>query len=132
MEPAERHGCVINSLEAAAALFAPRFERAREERLYIAHLDQEQRLLGLQIRYADGGRPVPLSVRAIIADAMALRSEALILAHNHPSGDPTPSPTDIEATRRLVQAARPIGLAVRDHLVFGGGAYASFRARGLL
>jgi len=55
-----------------------------------------------------------------------------LLIHNHPSGDPTPSAADIEGTRSLVQVAKPIGVSVRDHLVFGRDSVASFRARGLL
>lgn len=123
---------LIDSLEAARALFAPALVHARDERLYVAHLDETRQLLGLRIRFAPDHGAVEFPVRGIIADAIALGSASVILAHNHPSGDPTPSATDIDSTRSLVRAARPIGLAVRDHLVFGGGAFVSFRERGLL
>ena len=113
-------------------LFAPVLARAREERLYIAHLDAASRLVGIRIRYAGVGNPVEFPVRDIIADAVGLGSFGLVLAHNHPSGDPSPSPTDIETTRALVRVARTIGIAVRDHLVFGGGRCVSFREHGLL
>lgn len=123
---------IIDSQHAAVALFEPLFAGARDERLCVAHLDSSSTLLGMRVRYAARGEPVEFPVRTIIADAVALDSAALILAHNHPSGDPAPSATDIEATRSLVLAARPLGLAVREHLVFGGGGVASFREKGLL
>lgn len=128
-------GCrvrIIDNLEAARALFAPALASARDERLYIAHLDEAQRLIGLRIRFSAHKADVELPVRCIIADAVSLGSTCLILAHNHPSGDPQPSATDIDATRRLVQVTRPVGIAIRDHLVFGGDLVVSFRQCGLL
>jgi DNA repair protein RadC len=133
MERAQRRRVrIIDSLEAARTLFAPALARARDERLYVAHLDAAHSLIGIRIRFAPEGRPVDFPVRGIIADAIALGSVGIVLAHNHPSGDPMPSATDIESTRSLLQVGRPIGLAVRDHLIFGGGSVRSFRELGLL
>ena len=123
---------IIDSLEAARALFAPALARARDERLYVAHLDEARCLIGLRIRFAPDAGAVEFPLRGIIADAIALGSVEIVVAHNHPSGDPAPSRTDIESTRSLVQVARPMGLTVRDHLIFGGGNMVSFRAQGLL
>ena len=64
--------------------------------------------------------------------ALELGATALILAHNHPSGDPDPSGDDIAATRRIVAAAEPLGISVHDHVIVAGGGWTSFRARGLL
>ncbi|MBS0505292.1 MAG: JAB domain-containing protein [Proteobacteria bacterium] len=128
-------GCrvrIIDNLEAARALFAPALASARDERLYIAHLDEAQRLIGLRIRFSTGAAKVELPVRCIVTDAVSLGSACLILAHNHPSGDPRPSATDIEATRSLARVARTIGIAIRDHLIFGGDLVVSFRQCGLL
>lgn len=122
----------IDSLDAAHALFAPALAHASDERLYVAHLDRRSRLIGVRLRYGKIERAVDLPLRAIVADAVALGSHALLLAHSHPSGDPSPSETDIEATRLLVRIARPLDLRVRDHLVFGGAAFVSLRAEGLL
>lgn len=127
-----RDARIVDSLDAARVLLAPLFYGARAERLIVAHLDRAGRLLGVRIRYAPPGTPVDVPVRAIVADALQLGTAALILAHNHPSGDPTPSGADIDAMRSLMQAARPLGFAVRDHLVFGGDGFVSFRQRGLL
>ncbi|AFK54088.1 JAB domain-containing protein [Tistrella mobilis] len=54
------------------------------------------------------------------------------MSHNHPSGDPTPSPADIDLTRRLVEAARHLGISVHDHIIIGRRSYKSFKALGLL
>jgi len=71
-------------------------------------------------------------VRIIIADAAQLGSAGIVLAHNHPSGDPTPSESDCRATRRLAAAAQAIDCAVLDHLVFAGSECTSLRRLGYL
>lgn len=74
----------------------------------------------------------PVYPREVVRRALEASASALILVHNHPSGDPTPSPADIEMTRKVVEAARCLGLQVHDHLVVGRDGTASFRALGLL
>jgi len=69
--------------------------------------------------------------REVFKPAIRQSAHALILAHNHPSGDPTPSREDREVTQRLIQAGRLIGIEVLDHLIIGDGRYTSFRERGL-
>jgi DNA repair protein RadC len=71
-------------------------------------------------------------VREIIRRAIDLGSAAIILVHNHPSGDPAPSKQDIALTREVVQAGKPLGIAVHDHIVIGAKGHASLRAMGLL
>jgi DNA repair protein RadC len=113
-------------------LFAHLSADARSERLQVAHLDTHNVLLGLQLRFGSTASAVELPLRAIITEALRMHSAALIVAHNHPSGDPQPSRADIEMTRELVQAARPIGVTVQDHLIFAGDRLVSFRELGLL
>lgn len=127
-----RSARIIDSLETAHALFGRAFAKARDERLYVAHLASDFRLIGLRVRFADPGQAVEFPVRKIIADALTLSTHSLILAHNHPSGDSRPSTTDLEATRNLVQVARPLGINVRDHLIYAGGHFTSLRRDGLL
>ncbi|HEV2568541.1 JAB domain-containing protein [Sphingomonas sp.] len=127
-----RQGGIIDSLAAAKALLQPLFEGARTERLYVAHLGSDGALIRLRVRYAKMDKHIDFPLRTIVADALAYGSTSLILAHNHPSVDATPSRTDIDATRSLIQATRVLGVTVRDHLVFGGEAFSSFRQRGLL
>ena len=64
--------------------------------------------------------------------ALELGATALILVHNHPSGDPTPSRADIEMTRDIARAAAPLGVTIHDHIIIGRGEPASLRALGLL
>ncbi|MFZ5730912.1 MAG: JAB domain-containing protein, partial [Pseudomonadota bacterium] len=64
--------------------------------------------------------------------ALELDASALILAHNHPAGDPTPSSADVEMTRQVAEAARALRISVHDHVVVGAEGVASFRALGLL
>jgi DNA repair protein RadC len=68
----------------------------------------------------------------VVKRALALGAAALILAHNHPSGDPKPSRDDIEMTREIRKAAEALGIAIHDHLVIGRKGHASFRSLGLL
>lgn len=75
---------------------------------------------------------VPVYPREIIRRALELNASALILVHNHPSGDPTPSDADITMTARIAQAADSMGIVLHDHLVIGKSREVSFRAEGLL
>ncbi len=75
---------------------------------------------------------VPVYPREVVKRALELNASALILVHNHPSGDPTPSRADIEMTGRIEQAARSVGIVLHDHVVVGKAEDASFRALGLL
>ena len=75
---------------------------------------------------------VPVYPREVAKRALALDASALILVHNHPSGDPTPSQGDIDMTQRVNQALTPLGITLHDHLIIGSAAELSFRAEGLL
>jgi DNA repair protein RadC len=70
--------------------------------------------------------------REVMKRALELSATAIILVHNHPSGDPTPSRTDITMTREIVDVAGKLNIAVHDHLVIGRKGHASFRALGLM
>jgi DNA repair protein RadC len=108
------------------------FASAEVERIVVIHLDSEQRLLGMTVEAAGGAEDVELPVAAIAASALRLGADGIVVAHNHPSGDPEPSDADREATRRLAEIVRPIGVRLIDHLIFGSGETSSFRALGLL
>lgn len=104
---------------------------AAVETLRVIHFDRHRAVLGVA-EYAGEATRVMLPIRTVIAEALHLRSAGLLLSHNHPSGDPTPSAADITATRKLVRAAAALGIRVHDHLVIGDGKRVSFRAAGLL
>jgi DNA repair protein RadC len=108
----------------------------------MAHRETEQfRILFLDrknvlIADEDQGRGtvdhVPVYPREVVKRALELNASAIILVHNHPSGDPTPSQADIDMTRQIELAARAVGVVVHDHVVIGKGRDASFRAMALI
>lgn len=101
------------------------------EQLWVAHLDDDAQCLKLT-GHRGSTVSVGLPVREILRDATKLGSAGIVLAHNHPSGDPSPSAEDRRATRSLALAAEAIDLAVVDHLVFADGQCRSFRRMGYL
>jgi DNA repair protein RadC len=74
----------------------------------------------------------PVYPREVVKRALELSASAVILVHNHPSGDPTPSRADIDMTRAIVRIAEPLGIAVHDHLIIGKDGHVSFRAQKLM
>ena len=123
----------IEGVEAARAFFAGCFadsDPARES-LWVAHVDDDARCLHVSRHHGDEtGAAFPIG--AIITDAAIHGSRGIVLAHNHPSGDPAPSDADCRATRRLASAAEALDCAILDHLVFAGAKCTSLRAMGLL
>ena len=122
----------VATARAAAELLAPRFAGAEGEKLAVLHLDDGRRTLGIEEHAAAGLDTVDLPLRAILKRAFALDAAGLVIAHNHPSGNPTPSEADIQATRRLAATTEALGIRLHDHLIFAGGDCVSFRALGLL
>ena len=102
-----------------------------KEHLWVAHVDDQARCVHLSRHDGDVGG-ASLSLRDVINDAAAHGSAGLILAHNHPGGDPTPSAADRQLTRRLALAAEAIDLTLLDHLVIAGPECRSMRQMGLL
>jgi DNA repair protein RadC len=132
MAKASEQQTVLRTLDDAISLFAPRFANLDRETLLVAYLDSDSRLLAL-VEAGDGGiSRAELTLRAIIADALALDAAGLILAHCHPSGDPEPSKADRACTARLAQVAAWLEIRLLDHLIFAGNEWRSFRAMGLL
>jgi DNA repair protein RadC len=123
---------LIGSDQAAADLLAPLFAAAKEERIAVLHLDAGRRLLALTLEEPGGPGDVELPVLLILQRALRIGAHAIILAHNHPSGDPAPSEADRAATAALADAARAVGLLLDDHIVFGGSEWVSFRGLGIM
>lgn len=102
------------------------------ERLRVLFLNSANRLLGEEW-VADGSvNEAPVYPREIVRRALEVGATALVLAHNHPSGDPRPSQSDVESTRRIAEAARALDFRIHDHLIIARTGWASFRALGLL
>ncbi len=104
----------------------------KTEQFRILFLDRKNVLIADEVQQRGTIDHTPVYPREVIKRALALNAAALILVHNHPSGDPKPSRDDIEMTREIKTAAEALGIAIHDHLVIGRKGHASFRSLGLL
>ncbi|MES1971794.1 MAG: JAB domain-containing protein [Pseudomonadota bacterium] len=102
------------------------------ERARVLHLNAGNILIRDEIMAEGSIDEVALYAREIIGRALEIGSAAIILVHNHPSGDPTPSRSDIDLTKRIARAGQPLGIAVHDHLIIASGGHRSMRTLGLL
>lgn len=102
-----------------------------QEHLWVAHVDDDANCIHLS-RHDGRADGADLPIRLIIADAARRGSKGLILAHNHPSGDPRPSATDKRITRRLAIVGEAMDVSILDHLVMAGSECRSMRQMGLL
>ncbi len=123
---------LIDSAEAAAALIWPELCHKKKEHVVALLLDNRHRLIRLS-RISVGSLSASLvHPREVFAEAIAASAAALILAHNHPSGDPAPSEHDLTLTTRLVEAGRLLGIEVLDHLILATGGTVSLKASGAI
>ncbi|MEL6871556.1 MAG: DNA repair protein RadC [Pseudomonadota bacterium] len=98
----------------------------------ILFLDKRNRLIADEVQQHGTVDHTPVYVREVVKRALELSSTALILVHNHPSGQPEPSHADIEMTKLIAMAAKPLGIVVHDHIIIAREGHVSFRNRGLL
>lgn len=106
--------------------------RERVEQFRVLFLDTRNRLLGDEAQARGTVNHTPVYPREVVKRALELQATAIILVHNHPSGDPTPSRDDIEMTREVRQAASVLNIVLHDHVIVGNGRWLSFRREGLL
>ncbi len=106
--------------------------RERIEHFRVLFLDSRNRLLADEAQSRGTVNHTPVYPREVVKRALELHATALILVHNHPSGDPTPSAEDIAMTREIRDAARPLAVVLHDHVIVGNGRWLSFRREGLL
>lgn len=102
------------------------------EELRVLYLDSGRRLIADEVAFRGDIDRCEFHTRPVVARALQLGASAIIVAHNHPAGNPTPSKADIEVTRQLCRACKVFDIAVSDHVVASAGDYCSFRALGLL
>lgn len=122
----------IASAAAAARVIAPLVEGLRHEEFWLLCLDARHRLLSRRKVGMGGPSETPADPRAVFAEALRQGASGVVVAHNHPSGDPTPSAADRALTAALAAAGATIGIALHDHLVLGARDRYSFRAAGEL
>lgn len=102
------------------------------EQFRVLFLDRKNNLIADEVQQRGTVDHTPVYPREVIKRALNLNASALIVAHNHPSGDPKPSREDIDMTRQLKSAVDVFEIALHDHIVIGHGKHASFRSLGLL
>ncbi len=102
------------------------------EQFRILFLDKKNQLLADEVQQVGTVDHTPVYPREVIRRALELSATAIILVHNHPSGDPTPSRADISMTQTIVEVGKPLNIAVHDHLIIGREGHTSFRALGLI
>jgi DNA repair protein RadC len=102
------------------------------EQFRILFLDKRNRLIADEIQQQGTVDHTPVYVREVVKRALELSATALILVHNHPSGDPTPSRADVDMTKQIVATAAPLGISVHDHIIVGREGHASLKALRLI
>src|SRR6202521_4306873 len=105
---------------------------ADKEQFRILFLDKRNQLISDEVQQTGTVDHIPVYPREVIKRALKLSATALILVHNHPSGDPTPSQADIQMTKAIVSIATPLGISVHDHIIVGKNGHASMKGLRLI
>ena len=123
---------VVSSWDRLIDYCTAQIAHGKVEEFHILFLDRKNVLIKHERQQRGTVDHTPVYTREVVKRALELGASALILVHNHPSGDPTPSKADIAVTKDIVRAAQPLGVTVHDHLIIGRGHHASLRDLGLL
>ena len=123
---------VLSSSPAVLAYCRAAMSFEAREQFRILFLDKKNKLIADEVQQEGTVDHTPVYVREVVKRALELSSTAIILVHNHPSGDPTPSRGDIEMTRAIVAAAKPLGVVIHDHVIVGRDGHTSFKALQLI
>jgi DNA repair protein RadC len=121
----------IHSPSDAAAMVQYDMSALEQEELRVLLLDTRNRVLSIETVYKGSLNSSQVRVGELFKTAIRTNAAAIIVAHNHPSGDPTPSPDDVAVTRAIIQAGKLLDVEVLDHLVIGMGRFVSMKERGL-
>ena len=105
---------------------------AEREQFRILFLDKKNQLIADEVQGEGTVDHTPVYVREVVKRALELAATAIILVHNHPSGDPSPSRADVDMTKQIIEAGKPLGIAVHDHIIVGRQGHASFKGLRLI
>jgi DNA repair protein RadC len=123
---------VVGSWDKLIDYCTAQIAHGKVEEFHILFLDRKNILIKHERHQRGTVDHTPVYTREVVKRALELGASALILVHNHPSGDPAPSKADIAVTREIVKASAPLGVAVHDHLIIGRGRHTSLRDLGLI
>ncbi len=123
---------VIGRPEDAAALLAPRMGGLRQEQFRVLLLDSKHRVQRDVLVAMGGLNAAVVHPREVLRPAILCAAAALVMVHNHPSGDPEPSEEDLRLTARFYEACRLMGIDLLDHIILGGSDFVSLKERGLM
>ena len=125
-------GPLLNSWQRIVDYCRAALAHETKEQFRLLFLDRKNQLLAEEMHQHGTIDHTPVYPREVVQRALEVGAGAIVLVHNHPSGDPQPSRDDIEMTRAILEACRPLGIAIHDHLIIGQNDVASFKALGLL
>ncbi len=123
---------VISSWTALLAYVRMALQHEPREQFRVLYLDRKNQLIRDEIQNKGTVDHAPVYPREVVRRALELSSSAIIIIHNHPSGDPTPSRADIDMTKQVIEAARALEIQVHDHLIVGRNGVTSFKQLGLM
>jgi DNA repair protein RadC len=116
-----------DTAELAAAALAPHFAHLERESLVVALLSRKHRLIAVVPVYVGNVAGTPVRIAELFTEAVRRNASGILVAHNHPSGDPSPSADDVRTTKDAIAAGRLLGIELVDHLVFGAGRWVSLQ-----
>ncbi|MBV8096976.1 MAG: DNA repair protein RadC [Acetobacteraceae bacterium] len=123
---------VLNNWDRLIDYLNTALARERVEQFRVLFLDNRNRVVADEAQARGTVNHTPVYPREVMKRALELHATAIILVHNHPSGDPTPSREDVEMTREIKRAAQALSIVLHDHVIVGNGRWVSFRREGLL
>ena len=123
---------VLSSWDQVVAYCRAAMAYETREQFRILFLDKKNNLIADEMQQQGTVDHTPVYVREVVKRALELSATAIVLVHNHPSGDPTPSRADIDMTKMIIDAAKPLGVVVHDHIIVGRDRVASFKGLRLM
>lgn len=125
-------GDLLGSTDAVADYYRAKLVGLAREEFHILFLDKKNRFLASECAGVGTVDHAPVYPREVVSRALSLAASAIVLVHNHPSGDPTPSRADVAVTQTILQALATVGIAVHDHVIIAGDRHLSLRGEGLI
>ncbi|MEM8664811.1 MAG: DNA repair protein RadC [Pseudomonadota bacterium] len=122
----------LSSTEAVADYYRAVLAAAEREEFHILFLDKKNQFLATECAGIGTVDHTPVYPREVVTRALAHNASAIVLVHNHPSGDPTPSRADVAMTAQIVEALAPVNIGVHDHIIIAGPAFLSLRGEGYM